>query len=243
MPLKSDKTRRALAGVALATMAIGLMWASWRGLYRDLQTSSSTPTSTSKSAEVVASPQAMPSSSPASAARNRTLKFLSQESQRVGAPVERPDEADARLDAFANSATDAEADVLAERSLDTNVNEDERFLATEVLARLSLNSNPARLEKIVLAPFTMVKDAESTRGSIEWLVRARATEGFEKFTTSETPTELRKEAAQRLRALLPKITAPLLRDRAQSALARFDNPNLPSTQKADTEALERSLQR
>jgi len=245
MPSTSaDRVRRVLAGALLALMVGALFWASWKAYYQELRqpTPPATPSAVPEdSAEGTSSANAPTPNVTQSSAQKRVLEFLRKESAQIGQLTDRPEDAEARLDAFAGATTEPEADVLAERSLDRKVPEDERFLAVEVLARLKLDGNPARLEKIVAAPFADVRDPESARGSIEWLVRARASEGLESFVEASASASQRADALRRLGALVGSTTHPLLQDRLRSALARHANPQLPPTPERDEAALRRVL--
>jgi hypothetical protein len=236
-PSTFAKLRRVAAGLLLAAIVAGLTWSTWRGLYREIREVSPTPSSAPATSDSPASTSA--TDSPPSPGRARVLELLRTESIRVGRLTERPEDDEARLAEWASRVSELEADVLAERALDGAVPEDERFLAAELLARLSLDGNPARLERVVAAPFLGGDDPESARASIEWLVRARASEGFENFLSEQASANAREDAGRRLRELDARELHPFLRDRVRSALARYSNPKLPRSEERDAEALSR----
>ncbi len=166
-------------------------------------------------------------------------QFVTEEARAIGRLDEANEESERRLDEMASRLEPEGMAWLSARALDRELPEDDRFLAADLLARSYDRLVLGSLERLVTAPFEEVRDPENTRGTVEWLVRARALEGFENFASGE----FREEAAQRLRNISARLGSSFLAERSASILRRLQDPAAKTLEEEDAEKLSETLAR
>ncbi len=150
--------------------------------------------------------------------RSKVWDWLSHEANTVGQVDDNPQETKKKISEFANRLGIHELEFLGQLSLDSKITEDARFLASFVLAE---SANPSAIQvlgQLALAPYDDTSSAHSLKGSLEWMVRGRAVEGFEKFAKSSDEV-VKQAAVHQLLKIIDNSKSDFLRDRAHRVLA------------------------
>ena len=161
------------------------------------------------------------------------------EASRVGRLDNDSDGTDARLDALVEQSSRDDLKSLVRLALERTRAEDERFLAADLLARSRTTEALPFLEQVVLDPFEGSDDSESTKGSIEWALRARAIEGFERIALESGEANARTAVDQSLRKVLEGATHRFLLERAGEVRAQINNDGNQQARRLEDEDKEK----
>jgi len=247
-PLKFIVKRPIKRGAALAItliavlVGVGIGLISWRSIWRAEKPTDSRVTVSSGWGHMSA-PEPHPDLTPSQTLNLGELRErIRIEAQKMGSLDENPGETTLRLKNLANAANEEGLKLLFSQSLDKDLKQDERFLSAMLLAIHQGPGSLPLLEKLATTPFVISDNAHDASGAIEWMVRAQAIEGYEKFTTDPS---LRAAARSSLERVAGKMSTVFLQTRARQVLEAFKRPagTLPTIEERDQKALKEIIQK
>lgn len=141
-------------------------------------------------------------------------RFIASESQRIGKPDPSPDESFKRLKAVARKLKRYDFQSLKLVSLNKDLETDQRFLATYVLA---LADQPAALDPLLQIATAQMPDADpsSPQYAEELALRTQALEGLAKFHRADRPV-LTQFLAKEENSFLVQQARRLIKERRRS---------------------------
>ncbi len=159
--------------------------------------------------------------------------LLKNESSQIGLADEHPEQTEKKLTEMTKAFRYADLVKLKQKTLNTDINGDDRMLSVYLLS-LSQNERVAQiLEDIVLSPI-LVTDNKSPAYEFENVLRSHAIEGLQN-------RDNKTQAIKSLNTLITKVSNSYLLDRSQRALAHYKH-NADKLKDQDNKALEKFAQ-